>query len=416
MFPQKLATRLRDRLVQSRFFTISITLHTVLLLVLATIVWVKPSPPPEIGMTAIGKSFVEDSAPPIETPQVPVASVPPQLDVTRTSTGVTGAGVAETPFKPITTVKEGSFISNPGFGSAPTIPSDEVVVRPGPGVTPDLTKAQLNEIKALRDYRVGDRSSNGVYEFTAYIGRYNGNWNSTVRVSGGEITAGSLPNLLYVTSKWTKNKIRTNERNVKALALDSDEIFTTRPPFILLTGTRDFKLTDKEIDNLRKYIRLGGAIWGDSSVPGERSAFDNAFVREMKRVLGDSVAFEALPEDHPVLAKGYFPKVKALPSGINHYNEPVRVMRWGGEIAVIQTRNDYGDMWQIGLDEDGKIDLSKNIHGQYVAMNDQLWSNRGTYIRNVEQPAVEQAYKFGINMIFHLITRWESRTSNSAPL
>ena len=70
-------------------------------------------------------------------------------------------------------------------------------------------------------------------------------------MQNGEITGGSLPNLLYAMSKWSQEKIKTNERKVKAIALDSPELLTARPPFIFLTGTRDFKLTEKEIENLR---------------------------------------------------------------------------------------------------------------------------------------------------------------------
>jgi hypothetical protein len=418
MFPQKLATRLRDRLVQSRFLTISLTLHAVLLLVLATVVVVKPLVPPEPEFTSDGSLVVGSD--PIAEPPPEFTSVSP-----KTEDFTPPAGAAQTDFAKIISVdsRDKALIFVPPSPGSPGVPREGMAITDVPGLTKGnvttphgLTPGQLKDIGRFTDHRAGSRSSNGGWEFTAYIGRYNGNWHSTVRLHDGQIAAGSLPNLLYVTSQWTKERIKTNERNVQAIPLDSDEIFTTRPPFIFLTGTRDFTLTEKEVENLQKYIRLGGAIWGDSSVPGERSGFDIAFEREMKRVLGENTAFEALPENHPVLTKGYFPKVKTLPGGINHYREPVRVMRWGGEIAVIQTRNDYGDMWQIGLDKDGKIDLSRNKHGQYVAMNDNLWSNRGAYVRNIEQPAVEQAYKFGINMIFHLITRWEARTANWAPL
>ena len=136
------------------------------------------------------------------------------------------------------------------------------------------------------------------FEFTAYIGQYNGgNWNSTVRMStGNKIETGSLPNLLYLMSAWSKDKIKTNYKNVQAIKLDSDEIFSVKPPFIFLTGTRDFKLSEKEVENLQKYVRMGGCIWGDSSLPGLRSRFDIAFRREMKRVIPDvDKNFEPLP-------------------------------------------------------------------------------------------------------------------------
>lgn len=254
------------------------------------------------------------------------------------------------------------------------------------------------------------------FEFVAYLGRYSGgNWNSTVAVEGGKIVRGSLPNLLYLISAWSNDKIKTNERNVQAIALDSDEIFTAKPPFIFLTGTRDFKLTEKEVENMRKYIRLGGAIWGDSSVPGRNSRFDIAFRREMKRIIPDvDKDWEPISEDHPIFTKGYFPEIKTVPPGLNFYKEPIYSLKIYGEIAIIYTANDYGDMWQIGLDKDGEVDMSRNARNQLIALNDSLWRYRGVYLGNMEPDAISDTFKFGINIITHLLTRWEDKV-RSAP-
>jgi hypothetical protein len=70
----------------------------------------------------------------------------------------------------------------------------------------------------------------------------------------------------------------------------------------------------------------------------------------------------------------------------------------------------------VGLDREGRIDTSRNERGEYVAMNANLWEARGSYVRNLEQPAVEQAYQFGINMVLHLLTRWEDRLASPRPL
>ncbi len=35
-------------------------------------------------------------------------------------------------------------------------------------------------------------------------------------------------------------------------------------------------------------------------------------------------------------------------------------MKIYGEIAILYTANDYGDMWQVGLTHDGKIDLAQD--------------------------------------------------------
>ncbi len=417
----RLFASVRDRLVQSRFLTISATVHLIIIALLGTTLYYKMEPPKEKGEITSSQLFTEIPRAPEPPRDQPTKVVP--IDITKSvpseSHGSSGVPGDRSPID----VVRGSGVADipvPGADSVnPPVPRDHVPQPPTPPKPgSELTKADLARIKEGTPWKTSKPGMVPTYEFTAFLGRYkDGNWNSTVRQANGQIVGGSLPNLLYCTSKWSKDRIKTNERNVKAIDLASDELFTVKPPFVFLTGTQDFTLTAKEVENLTKYIRCGGAIWGDSSVPGRRSAFDVAFRREMKRVLADvDKEFEPLPADHPIFVQGYFKKVTALPSGVNQYREPVEVMKWGGEVAIIHTLNDYGDMWQIGLDKDGKIDLSRNARGEYVAMNSTLWDQRGLYVRNLEQPSVEEAYKFGINMIFHLITRWENRTASIGSL
>lgn len=266
----------------------------------------------------------------------------------------------------------------------------------------------------------------GKYNFTAFLAQYTGgDWDSTVRIKDQKVVGGSLPNLLYLMNKWSKDRITTNEDKIKVVRLDNGEILSNPPPFVFMTGTRDFKLTDAEVENLRKYLRMGGCVWGDSSVPGLRSRFDLAFKREMKRVIGNVDAeFEALPANHQLFQKGYFKQITATPSGLNFYNEPVSVLKIFGEVAVIYTANDYADMWQIGLTEKGEVDLRRNEHNQFVAVNEELWRYRNTYLGNLNpiekgrQPAanLEDTYKFGANVIFHLLTRWDGKLASTSSL
>ncbi len=208
--------------------------------------------------------------------------------------------------------------------TAPTTTTATTTVAAPTNVSSDgLTTAQASQIKAFTGgWGKGQGSGQGLrsreFEFTAYIGQYQGgNWNSTIRVVQNRIETGSLPNLLYLMSAWSKDKIKTNYKNVKALKLDNrDEIMSIKPPFIFMTGTRDFKLTDKEVQTLQEYVRLGGCIWGDSSLPGLRSRFDIAFRREMKRVIPDvDKEFEPLPNNHPIFTQTYFPEIKEVPPG-----------------------------------------------------------------------------------------------------
>jgi hypothetical protein len=274
-----------------------------------------------------------------------------------------------------------------------------------------------------------------VFEFTAYLGKYDGgNWWSTVQgkydedsvKDGAPIVRGSLPNLLAFMSNLPGGRIKTNYDRVKPIRLDSPELFAAKPPFIFLTGTRDFTLTEAEVQNLRKYLRVGGAIWGDSSVPGRNSRFDIAFRREMRRVLPDkNKDWEELPKDHEIYSRNaFFPNIASAPPGLNFYQEPVYALRiYGdgtksnpGQIAVIYTANDYGDMWQIGLLPDGKVDTRENEKREWVATNKKLWDNRGDYIRNLEEPALDTTYKFGTNIVLHLLTRWEAKVKSAPSL
>ena len=413
-----LLQKLIDKFSDSRDFTISFVLHVILVAIFGTTVLFQAvQEPPDFegdsgGFTS-GDATVS-APPPQDTPPVPT----PNITVTPTSN----------PVNTITTVAP----SPVNFTMAPmvitpvtTTPSTEMTApKPVSTGADGLTGAQASAIKKFTGgWGKGTGSGTGVrqreFEFTAYIGQYaGGNWNSTIQIVNDKIWNGSLPNLLYFMQSRSKNKVKTNYTNVKAIKLDTDEIFSVKPPFIFLTGTRDFKLSDKEVENLQKYIRLGGAVWGDSSVPGRNSRFDIAFRREMKRVIPDvDKDWEALPANHPIYTtQAYYPDVKEVPPGLNFYREPVYALKIYGEVAIIYTPNDYGDMWQIGLKDDGQIDLRQDEHYTYVAINPVIWGNREIYLRNITQNSLSDTYKFGTNLVIHLLTRWEDKTRTAKSL
>jgi hypothetical protein len=367
---------------------------------------------------------------------------------------VTATPVNTSPINAITTTavspmnfNMAQMVMAPPMPSSPTAAQMAAPKPAGPagGAPGGMTGA---DAAAISDFTKGWGSGVGsgtgnrkrVFDFTAYLARYEGgNWWSTVQgkyesdsvKDGAAIVRGSLPNLLAYMNNLSDQRleIKTNYNRVKAVKLDSQELFTVKPPFIFMTGTRDFTLSEAEVTNLRKYLRLGGAIWGDSSVPGRNSRFDLAFRREMRRVIPDKDKdWEELPKDHEVFNpnKAFFKEVVSAPQGLNFYDELVRVLRmYGsgtkadpGKIAIIYTSNDYGDMWQIGI-KDGKImsDLStdRNDRGDWVAMNPALWHNREVYVKNISFPALDKTYRFGTNMVLHLLTRWDNLQKSAAP-
>lgn len=428
--PEKntLLDKLIEKFNNSRFFTISFVLHVLLIVIFGgTVLFEAMQEPPDFeggegGFVSAGE---EVAAPPAV-----------QMQPQETTFTVSTPTVQSTTVAAITTTGQNPLnfsmdaIITPSAMVKPTTTTAAVTAAPAAAAsTAGMSAAVASQIREFTGgWGKGSGSGTGTrqreFVFTAFIAKYNGgNWNSVFRVVDG-IPQGALPNLLEFMSKESRDKIKTNYDKVEPIALDSDKLFTAKPPFIFFTGSRDFVLTDKEVANLQKYVRMGGAIWGDSSVPGKGSRFDIAFRREMRRVIPDKDKdFEALSPNDPMFRRApYFPEIKQQPPGLNYYDEPVYVMRYFGEIAVIYTANDYGDMWQFGIKQKGprewEINNDRNERGERVALDWDLYINTGLYIHNVDpRPPLEgllQTYKFGTNMVIHLLTRWEDKL-RSAP-
>ena len=429
--PEKISLldQLIDKFNNSRFFTISFVLHVLLIGIFGgTVLFEAMQEPPDFeggegGFLAGGE---EVSAPPS------AAQVQPQETTFTVSTptvqNTTVAAITTTGQNPLNFSMDA--IITPSAMVKPTTSTAAATAAPAAAVgAAGMSAAAAGQIREFTGgWGKGSGSGTGTrqreFEFTAFIAKYNGgNWDSVFRVVDG-IPQGALPNLLEFMSQESRDKIKTNYNKVEPLALDSEKLFAAKPPFIFFTGSRDFVLTEKEVANLQKYVRLGGAIWGDSSVPGKGSRFDIAFRREMKRVMPDKDKdFEALsPNDAMFRRAPYFPEVKQQPPGLNYYEESVYVMRYFGEIAIIYTANDYGDMWQFGIKQKGprewEINNDRNARGERVALSWELYMNNGLYIHNANPlpplASLMDTYKFGTNMVIHLLTRWEDKL-RSAP-
>ena len=423
--------KLLDKLRNSRDFTISLLFHVILVSIFGgAVLFEAVQEPPDFEGGGEG-GFVGSSEP-VAAPPQQTQVMPPTQDMSVMATPVNNSAVnaiTTTATSPMN-FNMSQMVMAPPAPAAPTAMAAPKPVAPAAGPAMQMSAADASAIKAFttgwgKGSGSGSGTRNREFEFVAYIGQYGGansGWDSTISTVGdtkGVINNGSLPNLLAYMSTRSKNKVRTNYDKVKAIKLDSQEIFSVKPPFIFMTGSKDFRLTDAEVENLRKYVRLGGAIWGDASVPGRNSRFDLAFRREMKRVIPDKDKdWEELPKNHPLFdaRQAYFPEVTTVPPGINFYKEPVYALKIYGEVAIIYTANDYGDMWQIGLLPDGKVDMRRNEKSQAVALNENIWNNRSIYLRNISEPSLDLTYKFGTNLVLHLLTRWDSKVKSAPSL
>ena len=410
-----------------RYVALSGLLHTVLILILGgTVLYQNMVEPPDFssgeGGLLLNDEQIADLPEPMQMQNPDLSSTAMSSTSAASASAVTSA-VSQ--MAAITTTAS----TQTNFSMAPISTPDLALnmkstlsSAPAPSTTDvgvGLSKAQATRIGAFTSgWARGGRAAMGqplksrAFDFTAYLAKYaGGDWDSTVWLDGESVRGGSLHNLLYIISRLSHKKIHADPQPVP-LDLSSDEIFQKKPPFIWFTGHRDFVLTDIEVLNLGEYLRSGGCIWGDSSLPGNRSRFDIAFRREMLRLLPEiKQKWEPLPANHPIYTNTYYTEIKGVVPGMNFYREPIYGLKgFAGEIAILYTANDYGDMWQFGLDENGDFDMSRDDKRRFVAINEQMWHRRNMYFRNVEPKALMDTYKFGTNIIIHLVTRWETHT------
>ena len=405
-----------------RYVAFSGLLHMIIIIVLGgTVLYRQYVEPPDFVASQSGFLTDEPLPPAPEQEAMQIQNPSASQSSASSAAAANTLAVASSQIATITTTSTAPNSFNMASVSAPEVslnlkPTISGGATPSPTVGVGLSKGQAARIGAFSGrWSKGGMSSFGqplksrAFEFTAYLGKYaGGDWDSTVWLDGDSVRGGSLHNLLYIISRLSHKKIHAQPQPVP-LDLASNEIFEKKPPFIWFTGHRDFVLSDLEVLNLGEYLRSGGCIWGDSSLPGQRSRFDIAFRREMLRLLPElNQKWVTLPQEHPIYTDTYYQEIKGVVPGMNFYHEPIYGLRgFAGELAVIYTANDYGDMWQFGLDEKGEFDMSRDDQRRFVAINEPMWHRRNIYFRNVEPKALMNTYKFGTNIIVHLLTRWE---------
>ncbi len=429
--------RLLRKLRGSGFFMGALVFHLAVLIVLGGIVIIEYVPPPDYGEANVylpDENESRERGEPI--PFDPVTDANVEIAEMMQETHVTSTTPLNMENIIMSDAGSSSFtIPPPGIGAeaslAPGLQESIKQITTARPVKQNISaqlldKERLNKIRERigqsengKGFDIGQTGRNGVGGvqaiFTCYVARYaGGDWDHNVTLSsdGQRIIFGAIPNLMTQITRWNKRL----KANVEAVPLDLSDraaLFDSKPPvaFVYFTGHRDFRLTDTEVGNLREFIVAGGVIWGDAGMPGRHSRFDTAFRREMRRVLPDAdQEFQPLDERHEVFQqKGSL--AKTLPGGMNFYREPVEVMMVGDQIGVLYTLNSYGNLWQMALDEQGKIlevfDEGTEKSPSETFTNRLLWQRRATYYRNVDQETVTRSYQLGMNIIVHILLQYQ---------
>ncbi len=401
-----------EKLARSRYFFGALLFHLVLFLMVATwVIFPAVHPPTE--------DFVKTYLPPASHPPPPPSQPEAEVPTKTVST-------------PMTTI---------------TSPSPTVTFSvPIPDLTPATTPVEMNqkmmkkvEIKTntLSPDRLGkitetlakwgrDRKSvlesnsdprNITAKFPVYLASYaNGDWGCNVDIDNkdGKIISGSLPNLVAKINEWSKGNIK-GEVIPTPLNIGSPELMDKRPPFVFFTGHKDFVLTDQEIQNLRDYLQVGGAVWGDNALAGWGSRFDVAFRREMKRVVPDlDKNFEPVAMTDDVFTKSWF-QITKIPEGMNYYAEPLEHLDIDGKLAIFYTPNDYSDMFTMRImPGDMKVHnmfrdkgWSSNKPGSALISSGFFLNNSGLFTRNYELPSCLACDKLGMNVLGYLLVRFD---------
>ncbi|MDD5483104.1 MAG: DUF4159 domain-containing protein [Kiritimatiellae bacterium] len=437
-------------ILRSRYFLISLLIYTFLLMILGGVV---------ISHYVITKGTFEEGqvlvlpdgagGPPPPGPRgAPQASAQAAAQQTRSVSvavqSMSSRTAAKTAAQRLTVSAPSDFVRAPAPVVAPHVQMSEVKV--DTQMAKSIAAANIQRLQGVRDFQkgwgvtmsgggrggmggggsrgggggggIGGVGRAGTYhgvraKFTIFQAKYqDGDWDC----NGGRGTnlwdPSALKNLMFQIRQWSRDRI---DAQVTPAVLDvgTDAIFTLKPPFIYLTGHKDFHFLDREVKNLRDYLTLGGAVWADSALAGRRSRFDVAFRREIRRVLPDR-DFEIVPPDHEMF-NTFFANVD-LPSGINFYQEPLEIINIGGELAVLYSLNGYGHFWETRLNREGNIEWKRVnlgdpgnpqwrwVHGPHLYPPR---TESGVIYRNITDATVRDNYKFGINVVVHLLTRYQ---------
>jgi len=185
---------------------------------------------------------------------------------------------------------------------------------------------------------------------------HNGDWDPTNH---------GLPNLMKYIAKNTTLKVQFKRQ---AVELGSTKLF--KYPVLYMTGLRDFKLTDAEVVQLRKYLLGGGVLIADSAAG--RKAFDVAFRRELKRAMPkhkmDRIGADSQIYQMPyaIQTVTYSDMVKATSPSLNA--PTLEGIKIDGQLGVIYSSLGLGNGWEQlgfaynrGYADDDALKLGVNV-------------------------------------------------------
>ena len=176
----------------------------------------------------------------------------------------------------------------------------------------------------------------------------------------------SIPNLLEFIDNHTNVDVNKKENRAK---IGEDEFYNSY--YIYLTGHGNISFSDKEAQELRRFLLEGGFMHADDNY-----GMDISFRREMKKVFPDKEWVE-LPSTHPIF-NIYYQFNNGLPKIHEHNNKrPQALALFDNKkmIAIYTYESDLGDGWE-----------DENVHGDSEEIR-------------------QLALKMGVNIVLYSLSR-----------
>ena len=187
------------------------------------------------------------------------------------------------------------------------------------------------------------------------------------------------PNPLFTAAIVEELELRTSidawkERRVMTLS-DPDLFFA---PLLYMAGRYEFNpFTPQEREILSRFLTYGGFLLAEDTVGAKGFGFDQAFRREMKRILPNN-ELKRLPPEHAVYQSFYLISSPGGRQKVNPYLEGITIDNW---TPVIYSQNDLAGAW------------SRDTYGKWVY----------ACVPGGDQQR-KAAFKMGINIIVYSLT------------
>ena len=196
----------------------------------------------------------------------------------------------------------------------------------------------------------------------------------------------ALPYLFYQLSVRTDGQVPHYVDNA-GLDVDSPEIFEY--PIIYFTSHFSFNFTDKEVENLKKYLERGGTLWLDDCTGC--GPFMESVPQNVQRIAPGSEMRQMLrevPEFFSLYNMVYsFDGVPIV--GKEQFCRPFQAAYVKGRPAIIFCPNDYGCFWEISSPPTALNPMGEGAH---------IYLDEGGF------KARDIVYAFCINWLFYTLT------------